>query len=211
MASRSRQGPENLASQNDPHRQRTHSWKSFLEQNDLLVDRVLRVLEFMNSQQIDLPLLLWAISWTVPELRSNPTVVYARTTLMVSIELPTILSHWHKPPRLHNSGFRTKGAHEVMTEWAIATVSTLLDSEMAPIDTIMTPNEPLSEEALLATKWRDTISDVQRCAPNTWRLFRHAAYTPAQDRRNTVKTPDAVRIYSWFFTSLLISLSASLR
>jgi hypothetical protein len=192
-------------SHDNPHCQRTRAWRTFLEQNNLFVDRVTRVLDFMNSLQIDLPLLLWAISWNVPELRSDPNVIYARTALMVSVELPVILTHWHKPPRAHNSGIRTKGAHETMTRWAISTVSTLLESEMGTIDAMMTPDEPLSEESLLATKWQDMISDVQRHAPNTWRFFRHAAYTTMQDRRNTVKTPDAVSIYGLFITSLLMS------
>ena len=106
----------------DPHRQRTRNWREFLESHGLLVNRILLVIAHMESLQIDLPILLWAISWNVPELTSNPHIRFARTSLMVSEELPVILSRWHKPPRTHSTGIRTHAACETMNEWALDAV-----------------------------------------------------------------------------------------
>jgi hypothetical protein len=41
----------------------------------------------MKSLDINLPILLWAISWNVPELTSDFNVAAERTALMVSEEL----------------------------------------------------------------------------------------------------------------------------
>jgi hypothetical protein len=48
----------------------------------------------MKSVNLNLPLLLWAISWNVPELVSDPRVAAETTALMVSEELPGLLAHW---------------------------------------------------------------------------------------------------------------------
>jgi hypothetical protein len=45
----------------------------------------------MDRLHLNLPLLLWAISWNVPSLTANNRIRFARTALMVSDELPAIL------------------------------------------------------------------------------------------------------------------------
>ena len=172
---------------------RTQNLFEFLTNNGLLVDRVRKVLAYMKTQDVNLPILLWAISWNVPELASDPGVSAERTALLISTELPQILACWRKPPRKHNSGIRTKGARDVMEEFAVATVSSIIDREMEALKPIMTsPQEELSEESLLSINWKDMIDQVNRAAPVTWRLFRNAAYTSKQESRNTIKNPDAV-------------------
>jgi hypothetical protein len=52
--------------------------------NQSLSERVHLVLDFMKSVNINLPILLWAISWNVPELISDAKVSAERTALMVS-------------------------------------------------------------------------------------------------------------------------------
>ena len=42
--------------------------------NQSLSERVRQVLDFMKSVDINLPILLWAISWNIPELISDPKV-----------------------------------------------------------------------------------------------------------------------------------------
>ena len=76
---------------------------------------VRQVLDFMKSVDINLPILLWAISWNIPELISDPKVSAERTALMISDELPDILAHWRLPPRKHNSGIRTRSS-QVLSE-----------------------------------------------------------------------------------------------
>ena len=150
----------------------------------------------MKTQDINLPILLWAISWNVPELISDPDVSAERTALMVSTELPQILACWHTPPRRHNTGIRTKGARDVMDRFALETVSSTVSREMEALKPIVTsPQEELSEESLLSIKWKDMIDRVNRTAPVMWKLFRQAACTSKQDSRNTVKNPDAVSLF----------------
>ena len=177
----------------DPHQQRTRNWMKFLQDDGLLVERVLLVLHYMESQQVDLAILIWAISWNVSELITNPTVRFMRTSLMVSDELPLILARWHKPPRTHGSGTRTKAGCKVMDAWALDTVFETVDHEMDALKPIMdSPQQHLSEESLLGIKWQDVIQDVKASAPTTWSLFRRIAYTPKQDSRNKTKNPDPV-------------------
>ena len=83
--------------------------------NQSLSERVRQVLDFMKSVNINLPILLWAISWNIPELISDPKVSAERTALMLSDELPRILAHWRQPPRKHNTGIRTRAAYVTMT------------------------------------------------------------------------------------------------
>jgi|ERR1700722_15101014 len=192
-----------------PHQYRTRNYRRFLEENGLLVDRILLVLEYMNSIQVDLPILLWAISWNVQELVENPVVQFMRTALMVSDELPEILANWHKPPRAHGAGTRTKAALEAMNRWAMETVMETIDSEMRALKAVMnSPQSNLTEESLLGISWQEMIEAVTMAAPITWKLFRHAAYTTKQEARNTMKDPDAVRtIYDLLLAELLTDIS----
>jgi hypothetical protein len=50
----------------------------------------------MRSHNITLSVLLWAVSWGVKELNSNHQVIFERTGLLVSDELPEILKNWFK-------------------------------------------------------------------------------------------------------------------
>ena len=65
----------------------------------------------MKSIDINLAILVWAISWNVEDLINHKAVVFERTSLMLSEELPQILRNWLKPPRQHSAGIRTKKPH----------------------------------------------------------------------------------------------------
>jgi len=69
-----------------------------LEQNGKLVEQVIAVLKFMCSHDVTLSVLLWAVSWGIKELNTNPLVIFERTSLLVSDKLPEILKNWFKPP-----------------------------------------------------------------------------------------------------------------
>jgi hypothetical protein len=62
------------------------------------------------------------------------------------------------------------------------TVSNLLDYS----------KESLREETLLDISFKQLVPDVREAAPIFWKILPHAAYTPAQEARNTLKDPDAV-------------------
>lgn len=182
-----------IHSPNDPHIQHTKSRRESLHDPEDLCARVLVVLKCIEEQGLNLTLFLWALSWNNKPLIQDGTARFARTSLMVSDELPQILRNWHQPPRQHNAGIRTKAAQHAMSEWALDTICDTLDRELTTVaDLLSLPQEELSEEALLSIHWKDLISEVQEAAPITWKLFRHAAYTPRQDVRNTLKNPDSV-------------------
>jgi hypothetical protein len=156
----------------------------------------------MKSLDINLPILLWAISWNVPELTSDLNVAAERTALMISEELPGILSHWRRPPRKHSVGIRTKAAYDSMNRFAIDVVLELIDSEMGGLSSVFSsPPGELSEDSLLGIRWKDMITCVSREAPTTWTLLHHTAYTQKQESRNTTKNPDTV----WHFKSLAVA------
>ena len=80
-----------------------------------------------------------------------------------------------------------------MEDWALDTICDVLDRESDNLkESQKFPQEEHSQDALLAINWVDMISSVQTLAPVTWRLFRHAASTKLQGKRNTQKSPDAV-------------------
>jgi hypothetical protein len=93
----------------------------------------------MKTVNINLPIFLWAISWNIPDLVSDPKVSAERTALMVSDELPGILAHWRHPPRKHNSGIRTKAAYDTMNKFALDTVLEIVGNEMDALDDIFKP------------------------------------------------------------------------
>src|SRR4051794_22676389 len=77
-----------------------------------IAERVHMVLCFMKSVNINLPILLWAISWNIPELISDPQAAAEHTALMISDELLGILAYWCQPPQKHSVGIRTKAAYD---------------------------------------------------------------------------------------------------
>ena len=171
-----------------------------LHDDHSLAERVRSVIDFMTSININLPLFLWALSWNLPELVSDPKVTHERTALMLSEELPGILNHWRRPPRKHGSGVRTKGAYDTMNRFALETVTELVNEEMGTLDAIfISPQSELSEESLLSIRWNDLMDSVRREAPTIWELLLSAAYTQKQESRNTTKNPDNVLscLYCW--------------
>jgi hypothetical protein len=183
-----------------PHHRQSASFVAFLTQLGApeVCRHVLDVLEYMESLQLNLLTLLWALSWNAayPDLVSNNKARFARTALTTSEFLPGILKLWHHPPRAHNRGVRTEAAHWGMEDWALDTVCDVLDRESDKLEEYLKfPQEDPSQETLLAIKWDELISNVKILSPVTWRLFRHgghAASTSQQEKRNKRKTPEAV-------------------
>lgn len=147
----------------DPHRRQTLNFREFLAITGDISERVVEVLDLMDSLHLNLPLLLWAISWNVPELVLHSRARFARTALpvMTSEELPGILANWHRPPRAHNQGIRTKAACNAMNEWALDVVCNMLDQDMSALEpTMHYPQEDLKEETLLDISWSKMIPEV---------------------------------------------------
>ncbi|OBZ71409.1 hypothetical protein A0H81_08551 [Grifola frondosa] len=154
----------------------------------------------MRSKDLDLPLLLWALSWNVPALVTDLLAKYERTSLLVSAELPDILSKWYKPPCEHRRGIKTMGASKTITQFSLDCVQTVANREMCKVGQFMqrSPDE-LSEEELLAIKWDDLKQTVRAKAPTVWSLLRRCSWTVKQHKRNTMKDPDSVGIHNFAF------------
>jgi hypothetical protein len=156
--------------------------------------RVVKVLELLDELDLNLPLFLWAISWSDSDdiVQSNK-VRFARTALTTSNLLPEILDNWHRPPRSHGLGIRTEAARNVMDAWAVNTVCDALDKESRGLTGVLSfPQEDISQDTLLEINWTDLASEVKTVAPTTWEVFHHAAWTKKQEQRNKYKNPDAV-------------------
>ena len=145
----------------DPHLRHTECcWNhlNHLRNAGDITARIIKVLQYMDTLRINLPILLWAISWNVEDLISDPYVKFTRTTLMVSKELPTILSHWFKPPRSHNQGIRTKAANDVLTGWTLDLLLEKVNHEMKSVGDILEyTKDSLCEETLLGIAFQTLV------------------------------------------------------
>jgi len=82
----------------DPiHQTNTRALKEKLHAATVL-PTVKNTLHYMQSQGLNLPLFLHALSWGNENCILDEQVQYARTSLMVSEELPEILERWYCPP-----------------------------------------------------------------------------------------------------------------
>jgi len=100
--------------------------------------KVLNVLNYMDTIGLDLPIFLDLLSWGDQACIENRKINYERTSLMVSKELPSILARWHKPPRSPGStSARAEGASHVVEQFAFDCVASVIDSELQGVSETM--------------------------------------------------------------------------
>jgi hypothetical protein len=149
----------------------------------------------MCMNDLDLVTLLWVVCWNVQELNRHASVIFNRTSLAQSEELPQILQNLYRLPRVHGAGIWTKGASDTMKNWALDTVHEAMDKEMVLLKKIMkTQPSKMMEKALLDIDFKVLIEEVSMQAPTLWSILCHASYTPQQDLSNKTKNPDPVSI-----------------
>ncbi|KAI0700076.1 hypothetical protein BC835DRAFT_1412261 [Cytidiella melzeri] len=120
--------------------------------------------------------------------REQSVIRCARTTLMHCEQLPGILKHWHKPPRLHEQGISTRRARDTMDRWSLDNVTARLNREMQIFSPhLESPPEHISEENLLGTSLKDDIVKMKALMPTYWELMHALTCTPIQLKRNTYK------------------------
>ena len=78
-----------------PGVQQTRAYRRALDDSGDIHERVLRVLQKIEDEQLNLTIFLWALSWNNEHLKSNMKPVHERTTLMHSEELAGILASLH--------------------------------------------------------------------------------------------------------------------
>ncbi|PSS06545.1 hypothetical protein PHLCEN_2v3675 [Hermanssonia centrifuga] len=179
-----------------PALDRTAAFRQFLDAQppEDIARRCREAIRYMaDNLKLDITLLLFYISWNLPETTEDKVIQYARTALMWSDELPSIIKNWHRPPRKHGVGVRTKAASTALESWAEEITKRKINEEMRLLGPYMRlkPSE-ISPENLLSITMADTIQTVQTHAPTMWSLCRSASYTPIQEMKNAKKNPDLV-------------------
>lgn len=181
------------SSHQSPYQQRTKNYRAYHQEHGTLCEAIRSVLGCMRSNHIDLPLLLWGLSYNVPELVTDELSKYERIALLSSDELPGFLKIWSKPPRTHGLGTRSKGAAEAVDAFVFDHVGRVMDREMATVGEYMrTSVDTLSEDELLGIKISDVKEEVKKRAPRTWALLLRCAWTSRQAKENTLKDPETV-------------------
>lgn len=153
------------------------------------------VLMYMDTQGINLPIFLDALSWGDDRCIKDPKIRHARSSLMHSTELQNILSRWHKPPRSKGSRKRRpKGARQTMETFAADCAQDLLGQELDSLCNVLSSpaGEDICEDALTGVVFDEMVHIMQECAPNLWRLMRALAFTSKQEKANTRKDPNKV-------------------
>ncbi|KAH9915000.1 uncharacterized protein B0H18DRAFT_886378 [Fomitopsis serialis] len=158
------------------------------------LDTVLEILQFMDSKKVNLGVLVSIICWhpEFPALVENAKVQHARTSLTHMPDIKKWIERIYRPPRRHNAGISTEGAHAALRDFAMDVVSQELEQELKALDPIMrSKQDELSEESVLSIKLADMENKVTLAAPKMWRLLRGVSYSAVQEKRNTMKNPNS--------------------
>ncbi|KAI0683151.1 hypothetical protein BC835DRAFT_773655 [Cytidiella melzeri] len=158
-----------------------------------------KIIDYMADEGMNLPNFLYYLSWNLDVDADDATIRYARTSLMHTDMLASILEKWYWPPRKHGEAIRTKAARTTMERWAEENVCMRMNREMRLLKPlVLSPPEELSDESLLNIKLNGLTADYQRVASVTWSLLHAASSTPLQLQRNTYKyhAPSIVAIIS---------------
>lgn len=158
-----------------PIYQRTQSLGRALSGQNIC-QKVLKVLDTMSQEGLDLPLFLDALSWGDAECITNGKVRYARTALLGSVQLPRILKRWHNPPRdKQNKGQRAAGAHQALESFATECVSKKIKEEMDfAADVFKFSGDHIVEEQLMSIHLRELQQKVSDRMPIFWSILEAA-------------------------------------
>ncbi|KAF7318340.1 hypothetical protein HMN09_00342800 [Mycena chlorophos] len=157
--------------------------------------RVKTVLEAMDGAGLNLPIFLDAVSWGDAECIRDAKVRAARTSLMLSEELPGILRRWWKPPRISNSNKkRPQGGQVVMEAFARDVTLATIERELRLLGPLLRSpkGHDIDEDELTGVKLKALIKQIEETAPHLWALMRDIASSPAQRKINTFKSPTKV-------------------
>lgn len=154
------------------------------------------VLSVMDEVGIDITIFVDGVSWGTPDCVQDAKIRYARSALLKSKELPSILRRWRKPPRPTGSkDKRPKGAKSTLESFASECCLDILDQELEKIAGLLVSpaGEDIKEEELTSLVFDEMIDKMKKNAPTLWHILRSLAYTSEQEKRNTEKNPDKVR------------------
>lgn len=161
-----------------------------------LCPKVLKVLETMDQEGIDLPLFLDAPSWGDAECISNAKVRYARTGLLGSLQLPRILKRWHNPPcDKQNKGQRSAGAHETLENFAKDCVANQIKEEMdSAADVFKASGDHIVEEHLMSIHLSELQQQASDRMPTFWSILEAATLNKTNISKGNEKMVCALEI-----------------
>lgn len=82
-----------------------------------------------------------------------------------------------------------------MEDWAFGCIGKILTGEMNRVAShLKSTKKELSKDHLLGVNLRTLIETMKATAPRLWATLHGPAYTPKQEKRNTMKNPDWVSI-----------------
>jgi hypothetical protein len=193
--------PEGLGNQplSAPSAQHTRKlWKNYLENPQKLRDGVRNVLDCMKANEINLPVLLTAISpGGDQELSTDKRAVYQRTALLISDDFPKLLRVWHHRPKSHNKGKASLSTADVLRRFALETTHEIIEEEKSQLSDIFELSaEDVASESLLNIDLPRMLSETKRLAPCWWNLLYDLAYSKDQQENNQ-KSANWVRFLSY--------------
>lgn len=162
-----------------------------------LANQVARVLEAVEAEGFNLPLLLDYISWGSPECYSHPKIRNARSVLLHSSLLVNVIERWRDPPRRPGSTeAKPAGAKGVLNPWIFTTARKIIEHEISIIaPSFRFAKENLTEERLINIRLTKLQATVKADAPHMWSLLRGIAWSDEQEETNTMKSPDLVNTF----------------
>ncbi len=126
---------------------------------------VVKILQYMDSLNMNLPIFLDALSWGDDACIAHPKVQYARTALMVSEELPRILERWYRVPRSSTTRahhVRPRGARKALEKFAMDVAADVIDRELeSTAHLFRSPKDGLSESALTSFDFAEVASQLE--------------------------------------------------
>jgi hypothetical protein len=136
-----------------------------------------------------------ALSWGNDLAIVDPTTRSARTNLMHSDRLATVVSRWLCPPRTSRGGSRAEGARHALLPLVLDTVKGIINDEMdAVVEELKEDSAEVTEQSVLGTVIDEVQEKVQVIAPVFYDLVRTASWSEDQEERNKLKDPTKVNV-----------------
>lgn len=159
-----------------------------------LTKTVVDILHYIRSKDLDLPVLLDMICWGSRGCIKNQAVLIERTRLTKYAHLGDIVSRLHKPPSFSSKG-SGEAASAVLGAWAKEITINQLRKEMKLVKKEMRgPLKRVTKQNLLSIQPEKIMNRIQVDCPTLWEVLRSISITKKQEKRNTMKSPDWVRL-----------------
>ncbi|KAI0088970.1 hypothetical protein BDY19DRAFT_993786 [Irpex rosettiformis] len=152
--------------------------------------RIEDVIATMREHDLDVPTMLYYMSFLQGQKADTGIIRYARTSFLTSEDFPWLIRRWRLGRRRkHNKGYATRSAREALDEWSVENVNFLINEEMRALaPNMLAPINGLSEEKLLQVNLHHLEETISEKAPTLWSVLHHASSTPSQLKRITYKT-----------------------